>query len=238
MPEQGLTIFRNGQFQVSKLFDNAKLPTTGLDEGIGAGFARVVYKGGKWGIRYQGEYHPYEITLNNGQKVDSPYLDIVMLRSAAHSSKAWYEGAYTEGQMGPPDCYSSNGVVPDPASAKPQSRNCAQCEHNKFGSKINAQTGEAMKGKACMDMKRVAVVPVGDIENVSLGGPMMLSVPPSSLKRLVGYQNQLRGMGVNYATVWTRVSFVKQTNGQPMSYPLMDFDAMSGFNDEQADKIL
>src|SRR5215470_101893 len=233
MPEQGLTIFRNGQFQVSKRFDNANLPTTGLDEGLSAGFARITYKGGKWGIRYQGEYIPYEITLNNGQKIDSPYLDIVLLDTAKRSSKAWYEGAYTEGQMGPPDCYSANGIVPDPASRLPQSRTCKTCPHDEFGSKINAQTGEAMKSKACQDMKRVAVVPVGDIENVALGGPMMLSVPPSSFKRLVAYQGQLRGMGVNYATVWTRVSFVKN-----LSYPLMEFDAMAGLNDDQADQVL
>src|SRR5215475_1988341 len=206
MPEQGLTIFRNGTAVVSKVFDGANLPTIGLDEGLGGGFARIVYKGGKWGIRYQGEFIPYQMDLPNGSKIDSPYLDIVMLRSASHSSKAWYEGAYTEGQMGPPDCKSSNGIVPDSDSVKPQNRTCKGCPNNEFGSKINAQTGEAMKGKACMDMKRVAVVPVGDILNVSLGGPMMFSVPPASLKRIISYQNQLRGMGVNYATVWTRVS--------------------------------
>jgi hypothetical protein len=233
MPEQGLTIFRNGALQVSKRFDNANLPTTGLDEGMGAGFARVTYKGGDWGIRYQGQFTPIEIETQHGGRVQSPYLDVVMLDAANHFSKAWYEGAYTEGQLGPPDCYSANGIVPDPQSAKPQCRTCAACDHNKFGSKINVQTGEAMKGKACMDMKRVAVVPVGDIENLAYGGPMMLSVPPSSLKRLVTYQNQLRGMGVNYATVWTRVSFVKN-----LSYPLMDFDAIAGLTDEQADQVL
>jgi len=76
-------------------------------------------------------------------------------------------------------------------------------------------------------------VPVGDIENVSLGGPMMLSVPPSSLKQLVSYQNQLRGMSVNYATVWTRISFVKN-----LSFPMFDFDALAPLNDEQAAQVL
>lgn len=234
MPEQGLTIFRNGgAVQVSNKFQGVQLPTTRLDEGVGAGFARCTYKGSKWGIKYQGETKPILYPMPDGSVIPSPYLDIVILKASSHSSKAWYEGAYQEGNMGPPDCWSTNGVVPDQASPKRQSRQCVSCPHNLWGSKINRDTGQATRGKACMDMKRLAVVPVGDIENKGMGGPIMLSVPPSSLKRLGPYQGMLEANGVNYCQVWTRVSFLA---GQ--AYPVFDFDAKAALNDVQAEQVV
>ena len=234
MPEQGLTIFRNGgAVQVSNRFAGVQLPTTRLDEGVGAGFARVTYKGSKWGIKYQGETKPILYPMPDGSVIPSPYLDIVILRASSHSSKAWYEGAYQEGNSGPPDCWSTNGVVPDQASPKRQAKQCASCPHNLWGSKINRDTGQATRGKACMDMKRLAVVPALDIENKSMGGPIMLSVPPSSLKRLGPYQGTLEHNGVNYCQVWTRVTFLA---GQ--SYPVFDFDAKAALDDARAEQVV
>jgi len=234
MPEQGLTIFRNGgAVQVSNRFQGVQLPTERLDEGVGAGFARVTYKGSKWGFKYQGETKPILYPMPDGSVIPSPYLDIVILRASAHPSKAWYEGAYQEGNMGPPDCWSTNGVVPDQASPKRQAKQCAACPHNIWGSKINRDTGQATRGKACMDMKRLAVVPVGDIENKGMSGPMMLSVPPSSLKRLGPYQGMLEANSVNYCQVWTRVTFLA---GQ--AYPVFDFDAKAALNDGQAEQVI
>jgi hypothetical protein len=233
MPEQGLTIFRNGAAVVSARFQGVQLPTERLDDGIGAGFARVTYKGSKWGFKYQGETKPILYPMPDGSVIPSPYLDIVILRASNHPSKAWYEGAYQEGNMGPPDCWSTNGVVPDQASPKRQARQCNGCPHNVWGSKINRDTGQATRGKACMDMKRLAVVPALDIENKGMGGPMMLSVPPSSLKRLGPYQGMLEANGVNYCQVWTRVTFLA---GQ--SYPVFDFDAKAALNDAQAEQVI
>jgi hypothetical protein len=234
MPEQGLTIFRNGgAVAVSNRFQGVQLPTERLDEGVGAGFARVTYKGSKWGFKYQGETKPILYPMPDGSVIPSPYLDIVILRASAHPSKAWYEGAYQEGNMGPPDCWSTNGIVPDQASPKRQAKQCQGCQHNVWGSKINRDTGQATRGKACMDMKRLAVVPVGDIENKGMSGPMMLSVPPSSLKRLGPYQGMLEANGVNYCQVWTRVTFLA---GQ--AYPVFDFDAKAALNDAQAEQVV
>jgi hypothetical protein len=102
-----------------------------------------------------------------------------------------------------------------------------------WGSKVNRDTGQATRGKACMDMKRLAVVPALDITNKGMGGPIMLSVPPSSLKRLGPYQGMLEANGVNYCQVWTRVSFLA---GQ--AYPVFDFDAKAALNDQQADEVV
>jgi hypothetical protein len=228
-----LTIFKTGAV-VSAKFKDADLPTQRLDDGVSAGFGRISYKGSKWGIRYQGAYTPIQARMPDNTIIQSPFLDVVILRAAGHPNKAWYEGAYTEGDTSqPPDCWSSNGAVPDTGAPKRQSRTCVGCQHNVWGSKINRDTGQATRGKACMDSKRLAVVPVGDIENKMYGGPLMLSVPPSSLKRLGPYQNTLEANGMHYAEVWTRITFEAES-----AYPLFNFDAIAALSDAQADQVL
>ena len=228
-----LTIFKNGAVPSLK-FKGAELPKQRLDDGVSAGFARISYKGSKWGIRYQGAYTPIQARMPTGELIQSPFLDVVILRAAGHPNKAWYAGAYSEGEMSqPPDCWSSNGQVPDAGAPNRQSTTCLGCKWNVWGSKINRDTGLATKGKACMDSKRLAVVPVGDIMNVTYGGPMMLSVPPSSLKRLGPYQNMLEAATFHYASVWTRITFESES-----AYPLFNFDAIAPLNDVQADQVL
>lgn len=227
-----LTIFRQGG-QVSTAFQGVHLPQQRLDDGVSAGFAKVSYKGSKWGIKYQGQYNPVQARMPDGTIIQSPFLDVVILRAAGHPSKAWYEGLYAEGDSAPPDCWSTNGFKPDVGVPKIQSPTCVGCQWNVWGSKVNRDTGEATRGKACMDSKRLAIVPVGDIENKYYGGPMMLSVPPTSLKRLGPYQNALEANGFHYTQVWTRLQFEPQS-----AYPLFTFDAMSALNDAQAQQVV
>jgi hypothetical protein len=227
-----LTIFKQGG-QVSTAFQGVLLPSQRLDDGVSAGFAKLSYKGSKWGIKYQGAYHPVQARMPDGTIIQSPFLDIVILRAAGHPSKAWYEGLYSEGDNAPPDCWSTNGLKPDVGVPKMQCPTCVGCQWNVWGSKVNRDTGEATRGKACMDSKRLAVVPVGDIENKYYGGPMMLNVPPTSLKRLGPYQNALEANGFHYAAVWTRLTFEAQS-----AYPLFNFDAMQALNDVQAAQVV
>jgi len=230
---QELTIFKTNQVPSTK-FAGVTLPTQRLDDGVSAGFPRVSYKGSKWGIRYQGAYTPIQVRMPDGMTIQSPYLDVVILKASGHPNKAWYAGAYDEGDTNtPPDCWSSNGQTPDIGAPNKQSRTCLGCVHNVWGSKVNRDTGQNTRGKACMDSKRLAVVPVGDIENKMYGGPMMLSVPPSSLKRLGPYQNMLGANGFHYAAVWTRITFEPEA-----AYPLFVFDAVAALNDIQADQVL
>lgn len=230
--DQGLTIFKTGA-QVSTAFRGITLPTARLDEGVEAGFARVTYKGKNWGVRYQGKMFGIPFRMPDGTVINSPWLDVVLLRAAHRPNKAWYEGSYTEGDSQPPDCWSSDGHKPDESAPKRQSPTCVGCKWNVWGSKVQRETGVATRGKACMDMKRVAVVPVGDIENKMFGGPMLLSIPPSSLKRLGPYQNMLEANGFNYVQVWTRIAFEADS-----AFPLFAFDAMSALNDVQAAQVV
>ena len=231
-----LTILRNGALP-STAFKDANLPKTRLDEGTaGSPFARVSYKAGKWAIKFQGKFDPLS-RIVDGRREQNPNLDVVILKAANHPSKAWYEAAYNpEAEQAGPDCYSSLGMKPDlPGSRKPQHDTCLLCPHNAWGSKVDRTTGEARKGKDCMDFKKLAVVPVGDIENKIYGGPMLLQVPASSLRNLGPYQNLLEANSFHYAQVHTRVTFSGDEN---ISYPLMEFDALAALDDVQAQQVL
>jgi hypothetical protein len=80
-----LTIFRNGGAP-STAFKGVHLPTQRLDDGVSAGFAKMSYKGSKWGIKYQGQYVPVQARMPDGSIIQSPFLDVVILRSAGHPS--------------------------------------------------------------------------------------------------------------------------------------------------------
>jgi hypothetical protein len=95
------------------------------------------------------------------------------------STKTFYKKKWSEedGENMRPDCSSMDGVAPDPGVPEPQSKTCALCPHNQWGSRISDDnTG---KGKACGDFARIAIADPRNVEK-----PMLLRVPPASLKPL------------------------------------------------------
>lgn len=229
-----LTLFKNGNaIGPSKVFEQSKVNPDALDAGIGVGFGKVTYKGQKWGIKYQGETQMLRRYNAAGQDDGpSPFLDVVIVHAAEHPSKYWYEGKYQEGDSTPPDCWSSNGMVPDAGAPKKQSPTCIGCKWNGWGS-ASRPDGVVTKAKACTDHKRLVVVPVGDIENKAYGGPMLLQVPPTSLKKLGPYRRLLAGAQLSFFQVWTRITFDAQA-----AYPLFEFDAIRTLTDDEARKVI
>jgi hypothetical protein len=198
-----------------------------LAAGVQAGFGLIGYKGKVWSIRYRGDEQ--QLLRDDG---DGPRnsIEIVILKAAPYISKIWYEKGYVEGSTAAPDCFSPNGVVPDPQSTKKQSNACASCPQNVWGSKI---TEAGKKGKACSDSKRLAVVPVGDIMNETFGGPMLLRVPAASLQDLATFGNKMQNLGYPYYAIATRVAFDANE-----AYPKFILSAIRPLTDEEADQVL
>jgi hypothetical protein len=234
---QELSLFRNGLMQRSTVFDVIKGEGSKLSAGVGPGFARITYKGGKWGLKYQGETRMFRryITHGNAQVDDgpNPKLDIVILDVAERPSKYFYLGAYGEGDINPPDCWSTNGIKPDAGVPRRQSETCAGCPHNAFGSAKPRADNQPSRGKACTDHKRLAVVPASDIENKAYGGPMLLLVPPTSLKKLAPYEQKLAHGGFRFMEVWTQLSF-----DEAAAFPLFEFDAIRPLTDQEGQLVL
>jgi hypothetical protein len=99
------------------------------------------------------------------------------------------------------------------------------------GSRID-ENGQA-RGKACRDNKRAAVVPLGDLWNESLGGPMLLRIPAASLNDFATYGNALTSQGLQYFAVATKISFDPE-----QAYPKFVFQGTRVLTDEEADIVI
>ncbi len=198
-----------------------------MSSGISAGFAIVSFRGKAWRVKHRGE----EKVLLNEDGVTPRYsIDVVIMKASPNISKVWYEFGYVEGSTAPPDCWSVDGRAPDPASPKRQNPTCAGCRWNAWGS--SRSTAGSGKGKDCADSKRLAIVPLQDIDNEMHGGPMMLRVPPASLGDVLTYANGLEQMGFPYYAVGTSISF--DVNAE---YPKLMFKPLRALTDEEAEKI-
>lgn len=195
-------------------------------QGVQASFAVIGYKGRNWRIKFRGE----EQLLMNEQRQPIPTLDVVIVGVSPNVSKQYYAGNFVEGSDAAPDCFSLDGVSPDASSTKKQCATCATCPHNAWGSKVSE---DGKKGKACSDRRRIAVVPLGDLENETYGGPMMLSLPPTSLGNLANYAGMLERKGASLEFVGTRLGF-----DYDVAYPRITFEATRWLTNEEAVEVV
>jgi len=194
--------------------------------GVQASFAVVGYKGRSWRLKHRGE----ETLLRDGQNRPIPELEVVIVGVAPSVSKIYYAKSYTEGDDSAPDCFSLDGVAPDAAAPKKQNATCGTCPHNQWGSRI---TEAGKRAKSCQDSRRIAIVPLLDIENESLGGPMLLRIPPTSLPNLANYADFLTRKGADVPWVGTKLSF-----DYDVAYPKIVFEALGFLNDDQAQQVV
>lgn len=172
-----------------------------LGAGIQSSFGIVSYRGKVWAIKYQGNETPLMREDGDGAKAS---IEAIIVKASPSLSKIFYEQGFVDGSNAPPDCFSTNGEVPDPAAPKKQSTTCAGCPKNAFGSKI---TDAGKQSKACADSKRLVIVPTGDMKNELFGGPMLLRCPAASLKDLKSFGDTLGAAGFQYYAVSVKISF-------------------------------
>lgn len=123
-------------------------------------------------------------------------IEVVIVNSATSYAKVFYATGYTEGSKEKPTCFSNDGKAPDPQSTDPQAKKCMTCPHNAWGSGSNG------KGKACSDSLRLAIAKADELND-----PMLLRVPPASLKAAVEYAASLARKGAPIEGVITKIKF-------------------------------
>lgn len=140
--------------------------------------------------------------LPNPKDPDSPAtaIDVVVVKANKGTSKVFYAGGYSEGgDQKKPDCFSNTGDKPDPSVKSPQAKACAICPHNQWGSRTGENGG---KGKACQDSVRIALAAPG-----MLNDPMLLRVPPASIRALGEFGQACAKRGLPYNAVVTKLGF-------------------------------
>ena len=165
----------------------------------GTGFPVMSIKGKNFTVVRDGERTVLTKEVD-GERIAVPSIEVVLVKANKGTSKVFYMKGYQEGsEATKPDCFSNTGDRPDASVAEPQSKSCAICPHNQWGSKIGDNGG---KGKACQDSVRMAIA-TADLIN----DPYLLRVPPASIKSLGEYGKMLAKRGVGYNMVVTRIGF-------------------------------
>lgn len=188
----------------------------GLSNGGGESFPRISIKGARFRI----------IDGDTETVLDSTSLEVIIVGANPRLSKTWYAKQWTpDSEPSAPECFSLDGIGPDPQSTNPQNDLCASCPQNAWGSKV---TPQGQQIKACADQKRLAVVAADDAN-----GPIyLLQVTPAALKGLNQYQKELSVRGIPPEIVKTKVSFDTDA-----SYPKLKF-SFGGFLDEETQGVV
>lgn len=196
-----------------------------LSEGVGTGFPHLSIKGKVFHIK---DGDDMELVTNpDNASMPAQFLDVSLIKAARNMSKVFYLQNFSEDAAEKPDCFSNDGIRPDPQSESPQAQACAACPHNQWGSRQSEDGQGSGKGKACQDARRMAVALVEDLEY-----PMLLRVPPVTLKELAAYGKLLAKRGVPYQAVVTRIFF-----DHTVAFPKLQFQAVRFLTNEEAPRV-
>ncbi len=208
-----------------KSFDIAAL-NADLTSHAGGGFPVISIKGKVFAVVRDGE----RVVLPNPKDPESPAtsIDVVLLKANKGTSKVFYLKGYDpkDSEGAKPDCYSADGIAPAADTQNPQAKKCATCAHNQWGSRVTEKG--ATKGKACSDTVRMAVAAAGQVND-----PMLLRVPPASIKALGEYGQMLAKRGVGYSMVVTKVAFDQEAESPKLTFKPVGFLDDAGFAEVQ-----
>lgn len=165
--------------------------------GQASGFPVLSTKGKVFHVRRGDELQL--IHVEGDEDSPAPNIHLSILKTHKGVAKTYFDKVYEPGSEEAPLCYSKDGIAPAEDAEERQAKKCAVCPHNQWGSRI---TDSGAKGKKCADVKRLAVALPG-----MLNDPMLLRVPPTSLKVWDNYVKMLQKKGINPALVLTKLSF-------------------------------
>lgn len=138
-------------------------------------------------------------------------LDTIIVGANPRVSKVFYAKAYdSSADNVRPECFSNDGIRPDPSVERPVNAGCADCPNNVLGSKI---LPSGAKSKLCSDQRHLAVVPAADPSKV-----YALTVPVSAMKALREYFKDLGNYNISPEEVVTELGF-----DDTASYPKITF---------------
>lgn len=204
-----MTLFKGGvpaHLRNAEL-DEATLALMGAQGKGQAAGKRISIKGGVWRMMVDGK----EVATNEERA-----MNVVIVAAAPKDSRKFYAGSFEEGQGAKaPDCWSTNGDVPDSRAKNPQSKRCLDCPQNVKGS---SGRGEA---RACKYERRLAVV----LENDQRGEVFQITLPASSLwgsdngkLGIKPYAEFLGSHGLNVTNVVTEMRFDTAATGQKINF--------------------
>jgi len=154
------------------------------------------------------------------EETEAKTIEGVILHKA--EPRAYWKVTMEEGGGGtPPDCSSGDGMT---GTGTPGGA-CYHCPLNEFG------TAAKGGGKACKQTKRLFLLREGDRI------PIVLTVPPGSLKNLGKYFLRLAGQAIPYFAVVTRFELASAKSADGITYSQIVPTMVSRLEPSEVDKV-
>lgn len=140
--------------------------------------------------------------------------------------RAFWEKKYGQGEAGPPQCSAMDGRtgVGNPGGV------CRLCPKAQFGTATN-DDGSSGRGQACQQRKVLFLA----LPDQSL--PVVISVPPTSLKALKKYLMTLTAGSKPFWGVVTKISLTKTKNAGGTEYAQAVFTKVADLDEDTASKM-
>jgi len=149
-----------------------------------------------------------------GNAVPGNKLNVIVVDSILENH--FFEGKYDPNTPQSPSCYAfgrdEDEMAPHEKVEAPQNDICKGCSQNEWGS---AETG---KGKACKNVRRLAVITEDTldkgIEGITDADVAYIKLPVTSVKAWAGYVNQLAATNKPPLAFVTEISVVPDASSQ------------------------
>jgi hypothetical protein len=164
----------------------------------------------------------YVLPTLEGDKTVSEIVGVII---AYQPVRCYWDTPYT-GATNPPTCASSDGKTDD---GKPENKPggvCRECPKAAFGSKLDA-AGVKGPGQACNECMRLFVL----LPDSFL--PILITLPPTSLKPARRYFQRLAGRGIPFYGVATQISLTVAKSSGGIDYSQAVLGMAEMLSDEQ-----
>jgi hypothetical protein len=155
----------------------------------------------------------------DGEKSEKTLRGVIGYQTVA---RGYWEALFEDGGGEPPSCYSNDGRV----GVGNPGGDCSTCKFNQWGS--DRRGG---KGKACRELRLLFLLQ----EDSFL--PMVVALPPTSVKNAHHYLVRLASKGVPYYGVITEISLTKEKSDNGISYAKAEFKSVGRLDPEQTAKM-
>ena len=208
------------------LFRDEKGITLGNAQGLDEITKRLLGSANYKRISIRGKKFSMVVNGSIAAKAPGSTLDVVVVNAAPAVSRHWYSKAYDPSAVGMPDCFSNDGIRPDPRSAAPQGKTCESCPKNTKGSGTNGS-------RACKFSRRLAVILANDVENsdvyqIQLPATSIFGKVQNNNMPLDAYAKQLAGYNYSITQVVTELAFDDDSDS-----PKLFFRAVRRLNDDE-----
>jgi len=165
----------------------------------------------------------FNVTTLEGEAAEKSIVGVIVL--ARDSRAYWKVPLEQSGGSTPPDCHSNDGFtgIGSPGG------DCAKCPFAQFGSDTKVVNGVTMQGRgqACKAIRQLFILRSDSLL------PVVLALPPTSLKAAKQYMLRLAGQGVPYWAAVTRIGLEHAQNAGGIKYSRATFAFAGMLNEEQ-----